>query len=184
MNPSWTFAALSILGMLAGFLLLNVLHFRLFRVRVVLYATLFDAVVACGGFVALYAVAGVRAFPQPPSFVGVCVLAALLACVLYAFVFPAIFDRSLSLYLLSKVDERGGRVTVAELGVLSSVDYVREMRVVEQRIEEQVASGTITVEGDAVRLTARGRRVLRVSSLFRAWLLPATRAGSGNEGRA
>ena len=56
-----------------------------------------------------------------------------------------------------------------------SQEYVREHRLVDVRLTEQVASGTVEIRDGCVRLTARGVRAAEFSRLFRAQFLPRHR---------
>lgn len=81
---------------------------------------------------------------------------------------PVTIDRSVSVYLLSTIEQRQqAGVSPSELERLFVAGYVRKMDAVGRRIAEQKASGNITVDGKGqVRLTEQGLRFLRISRLL------------------
>jgi len=54
-------------------------------------------------------------------------------------------------------------------------EYVKEHRLVDVRLTEQLESGTIRIDDGCVRLTARGERLASLSRSFRKHLLPRQR---------
>jgi hypothetical protein len=95
----------------------------------------------------------------------------------YAFAIsvPTIIDRSLSFYMLEKIQQRGGGLRQDRFEQVFTQEYAREHQLVAVRLTEQVASGTVSIEGDCVRLTERGQRLADFSRFFRRHFLPRQR---------
>jgi hypothetical protein len=154
------------------FLCIGIVHFRFLAVTVVLYAALLDAALAA-------VVTAVIAFgPLRPRLTATAAEIALSLClgvllaVLYSIMVPTLIDRSLSLYMLEKLHAHGAGITPESLARAITEDYFDERRVVDARLIEQLKSGTITIANGCVRLTPRGKLVVRLSQLYRKTLLP------------
>lgn len=93
---------------------------------------------------------------------------------------PTIIDRSLSFYLLEKIQREGGGVVLSNLNELVATDYLTEYRVIDMRVTEQLKSGTIYISGDCVRLTTWGEKVAIFSSFFRKNFLAKKRLINNN----
>lgn len=155
-------------------LLVYYIHMRYFRVNVVLYACIMDAVVA-GILVAVasYATKQFRAF----SGLEVVQLMAiwLLGGYVFAISIPTVIDRSLSFYILEKIQQRGGGIRQDAFKQVFTEEYVREHRLVDVRLTEQLQSGTISIANGCVKLTLRGDRLAAFSRFYRRNLLPTHR---------
>lgn len=151
-----------------------VLHARLFPVDVVLYSALGDAAVAA----ALCAVAIWRmpwfSLLQATERL-LLVLVWLLGGYAFAISIPTVIDRSLSFYILEKLEQRGGGIRADAMERVIATEFMGEYRVTDARLTEQLASGTIEIDDGCVRLTPKGRRIAAFSSYFRAKLLPRER---------
>ena len=95
----------------------------------------------------------------------------------YAFAIsvPTVIDRSLSFYLLEKLQQRGGGIRQDRFQDVFVKEYMVEHRLVDVRLTEQLESGTIRIQNGCVRLTPRGERLASFSRWFRANLLPRRR---------
>jgi hypothetical protein len=147
-----------------------VIHARWLPVGVVFYAAILDAVLALlvtGGLLLACPRVGVL------DVVDRLLLALVLLLAGYAFAIsvPTVLDRSLSFYLLEKIEERGGRVPVARFEYIFTHEYIRDHQLVAIRLTEQEASGTVRVRNGCVELTERGRRLAGFSRFFRRELL-------------
>jgi hypothetical protein len=169
---------LRFLAATAGFLVLMlviwILHGRFLTVDVVFYSALADV----GAAVAIAALAlwGWRGFSGFNGFEKMQMLLAWsLIGYVYAISVPTVIDRSLSFYILEKLQQRGGELPYARFEDVFTHEYVREHQLVAVRLTEQQASGTITIESGCVRLTPRGRRLATFSRFFRQNLLPRHR---------
>jgi len=88
---------------------------------------------------------------------------------------PTVIDRSLSFYILEKLQQRGGGIALDRFESVFTEEYMREHRLVDVRLTEQLESGTITIEDGCVRLTQRGERLASFGRFFRTHWLPKTR---------
>lgn len=151
-----------------------VLHARLLPVDVVLYSALGDAAVAA----ALCSVVICRVSwfsPLQASERLLLVLVWLLGGYAFAISIPTVIDRSLSFYILEKLEQRGGGIRADAMERLIVTEFMSEYRVTDARLTEQLASGTIEIRDGCVRLTPKGRRIAAFSSAFRTHLLPRER---------
>lgn len=99
----------------------------------------------------------------------------LLAGYAFAISVPTVIDRSLSFYLLEKLQQRGGGIRQDRFQDVFVKEYMIEHRLVDVRLTEQLESGTIQIQDGCVRLTPRGERLAHFSRWFRANLLPRRR---------
>lgn len=173
MTKLWR-AVLATIFFVAVLLLVYGVHARFFNVDVVLYAAVLDGALACilaaallwrarwlallGGFERLQ-------------------LGAIWLLMAYAFAIsvPTVIDRSLSFYLLEKLQQRGGGIQRARFDEVFVREYMPEHRLVEIRLTEQLASGTVVLDGNCVRLTQRGQRLASFGRYFRQHFLPRQR---------
>jgi len=167
-------AFLATLAFIAGLLLIYYLHMRYFRVDVVLYASIFDAgvalVVVLGG---VYVLGWFRDFSRLELIQ--LALIWLLGGYVFAISVPTVIDRSLSFYILEKLQQRGGGIRDDAFRQVFTDEYVREHHLVEVRLTEQLQSGTIEIRDGCVKLTARGERLASFSRFYRQNLLPTHR---------
>lgn len=150
------------------------IHMRYFRVNVVFYATILDAVIAV--VVVFGAFAARRWFRE---FTGLeaaqLVLIWLLGGYAFAISVPTVIDRSLSFYILEKLEQRGGGIREDAFRQVFTEEYVREHHLVEVRLTEQLQSGTISIQDGCVKLTPWGARLATFSRFYRKNLLPTHR---------
>lgn len=170
---AWT-AMLAALPVIV-FAVVNFVHFRHFRVRVVGYDALLDVAIAA----ALTLLAYLALLRRRAATNGLESLLALLAgtlgAMLFAIVVPTVVDRSLSVWILEKLQQRGGAIRESAFEQVLMREYFPEHRLVDIRLTEQLNSGTITIENGCVRLTPRGERVAHWSRLYRQTMLPRHR---------
>lgn len=168
-------------GLLASsvFLLLllsfHIAHIRFFPVDVVFYAAIFD------GFLASLATSGIvflsRYFSLYNLFEKI-QMATIWILTSYAFAIsvPTVIDRSLSFYILEKLQQRGGGIQLSSFEEVFTKEYVKEHRLVDVRLTEQQASGTIVINDDGcVKLTEFGQKLASFSSYYRNNFLPKKR---------
>ena len=165
---------LASLGYLILLLSVYLTHVRFFRVDVVLYSALFDALLAtvlAGGLLGILKIFKV--------FSGFEKLQAMLVWLLLGYIFaisvPTVIDRSLSFYILEKLQQRGGGIKLASFEDVFVKEYMPEHRLVDVRITEQQQSGTIQVKNGCVLLTERGQTLATFSRFFRNHFLPKQR---------
>jgi hypothetical protein len=88
---------------------------------------------------------------------------------------PTVIDRSLSFYILEKMQQRGGGVKLGSFNDIFTKEYVIEHRLMDVRLTEQVESGTIVIDDGCVLLTPRGERIAQFGRYFRTNWLPKKR---------
>ena len=93
---------------------------------------------------------------------------------------PTVIDRSLSFYILEKIQQRGGGIRLEKFEEVFTREYVKEHRLVDVRLTEQQQSGTIKIENGCVTLTKWGERLAAFSLFFRQNFLPKQRLLMGN----
>ncbi|MBQ0918440.1 hypothetical protein KBW71_08280 [Hydrogenophaga aromaticivorans] len=103
----------------------------------------------------------------------------LASCVLVGYILaisvPTVIDRSLSFYILEKLQQRGGGIQLGKFNYIFTTEYMREHRLVDIRLTEQTESGTIVIDGDCVKLTPKGEKIASFGRFFRQSLLPKQR---------
>lgn len=88
---------------------------------------------------------------------------------------PTVIDRSLSFYILEKLQQRGGAIQLSKFDYIFTTEYMREHKLVDIRLTEQSQSGTIVIDGDCVKLTSKGNSLANFSHFFRQNFLPKKR---------
>ncbi|MGE8263160.1 MAG: hypothetical protein ACN6RF_11580 [Stenotrophomonas sp.] len=167
-------AGLATVVFILGLLLTYYIHMRYFRVNVVLYASVFDAVIA---LIVAFGVLHLCKWFSDFSRLELIQLMAiwLLGGYLFAISVPTVIDRSLSFYILEKLQQRGGGIREDAFREVFTDEYVREHHLVEVRLTEQLQSGTIEIQRGCVKLTERGDRLASFSRFYRKNLLPTHR---------
>jgi uncharacterized membrane protein YcgQ (UPF0703/DUF1980 family) len=154
-------------------ILVYLIHSFYFPVNVVFYAAMFDASFA------LIITVGIFCFPYFSVFSNfekslITIILILLGYAISITV-PTVIDRSLSFYILEKLDQRGGSIKLSSFENIIKNEFMKEHRIVDVRITEQYESGTITINNDCVQLTKRGEALVSFSLFFRNNLLPKKR---------
>ena len=93
----------------------------------------------------------------------------------FAISIPTVIDRSLSFYLLEKIQQRGGGIQKSGFEDVFIKEYMPEHHLVEIRLTEQLESGTIIIENSCVKLTKKGEILATISRYFRKHFLPKRR---------
>ncbi len=150
------------------------IHINYFNVNVVFYAAIGDSLIATAlaGFI-LFTVKYFRLFNFFEKTQMLCLW--VLAGYALAISVPTVIDRSLSFYILEKLHQRGGGIRLDHFEEVFTKEYVKEHRLVDIRLTEQLASGTITIVNGCVKLTPKGQRLEAFSRAFRNHLLPKQR---------
>jgi hypothetical protein len=155
-------------------LIVYVLHVRYMPVSVVFYSAIADAVLAT--ILALIVISSVRWFKVFTRFeaLQLCCIWLLLG---YSFAIsvPTVIDRSLSFYILEKLQQRGGGIMLSAFDDVFTKEYVKEQRLVDVRLTEQQQSGTVEIKDGCVKLTEWGQTIATRSRYFRAHFLPKQR---------
>lgn len=155
-------------------LLIYMAHVRFFKVDVVLYSAIFDALLATAvGGIFLAALNFFSVFSWFEKIQTMFVW--LLLGYIFAISVPTVIDRSLSFYILEKLQQRGGGIKLSSFEDVFVKEYMPEHRLVDVRITEQQQSGTIQVKNGCVLLTERGQTLATLSRYFRNHFLPKQR---------
>ena len=152
-------------------LLTYYLHIRYFTVNVVFYAAIADGVIAA--VVTGLLIAGSGSFNGFEKLQLVVIW--LLAGYCFAISVPTVIDRSLSFYILEKLQQRGGGILHDRFADVFTQEYLKEHRLVDVRLTEQQASGTIVIQNGCVKLTPKGQQLAGASRYFRQHFLPKQR---------
>jgi hypothetical protein len=150
------------------------LHITFFNINVLFYAAIADAIMAAffTGFI-FYTVGYFRPFNWFEKMQ--LVLIWLLIGYALAISVPTVIDRSLSFYILEKLQQRGGGIKLDSFEQVFTQEYVKEHRLVDVRLTEQAESGTIRIENGCVKLTEKGKNIASFSRAFRQNFLPKHR---------
>jgi len=150
------------------------LHVRYFEVNVVFYSSLQDVGIAAAlSCVLLFLL---KPFGVFNTFEKLQLLAIwLLGGYAFAISIPTVIDRSLSFYVLEKLEQRGGGIRQEAFERLFTREYVREHRLVDVRLTEQLQSGTIAIAEGCVKLTEKGKTIADFSRFYRLHFLPKKR---------
>lgn len=146
-------------------------HIRFFTVNVVFYAAIADGVISALLTGLVMSVS--RTFNSFEKLLLVVIW--VLAGYAFAISVPTVIDRSLSFYILEKLQQRGGGIQQARFADVFTQEYLKEHRLVDVRLTEQLQSGTIAIENGCVRLTDKGQRLAAASRYFRQNFLPKQR---------
>ena len=169
---------LKLLGATALFglllLVVYVVHVRYVPVNVVFYSAILDDVLATGlTLLVLAAIGWLRSFSRFEIAQMVCIW--LLLGYSFAISVPTVIDRSLSFYILEKLQQRGGGIKLDAFDQVFTQEYVKEHRLVDVRLTEQKQSGTIVIRNGCVLLTDWGQTIATTSRYFRNHFLPKQR---------
>jgi hypothetical protein len=83
--------------------------------------------------------------------------------------FPVTIDRSVTVFLLSRIDASGHPVSERELQQIFESEYLGQMQQIHRRVKEQRLSGNIEVSQGKIALTSNGKRFLSVSRTIGSW---------------
>jgi hypothetical protein len=167
-------AFLATIGFVVALALIHYIHIQFFSVNVVFYAAIQDGVMA-----ALVSAGALYAFKRFALFnrfeKNALVVIWLLAAYSFAISIPTVIDRSLSFYILEKLQQRGGSIQQSRFAEVFIHEYLPEHRLVDVRLTEQLESKTIQIEQGCVSLTPRGEALASFSRYYRQHFLPKQR---------
>lgn len=155
-------------------LTVHAIHMTMFRVNVVFYAALADALMAaaiCG--IAMFYVGYFRTLSCFEN--SQLIVIWLLSGYAFAITVPTVIDRSLSFYILEKIQQRGGGIKQNSFVKIFNQEYVKEHHLMDIRITEQLESGTIVIVDGCVHLTEKGKLMANFGRFYRTHLLPKKR---------
>lgn len=154
-------------------------HVSFFKVNVVFYAAITDAIVAT--LLAGAVLFALDFFRPLGGFEKTQLLVIwLLAGYGFAISVPTVIDRSLSFYILEKLQQRGGGIRQDSFEYVFTHEYLKEHRLVDVRLTEQLESGTIIIKDGCVKLTKKGELIASFGRFYRQNLLPKKRLLMGN----
>ena len=149
-------------------------HVNFFKVNVVFYAAIGDGVVA-----AFMTGVILQFLPYFRVFGGFEKLQLVVIWLLFGYSFaisvPTVIDRSLSFYILEKLQQRGGGIKQDSFEQVFTQEYVKEHHLVDVRLTEQLQSGTIAINDGCVTLTEKGQMIASFGRFFRTHWLPKQR---------
>jgi len=144
------------------------------KVNVVFYAAIFDGIVAAliaGVMLVVFkyfrVLGGFEKFQL--------IVIWLLVGYAFAISVPTVIDRSLSFYILEKLQQRGGGIKQDSFEQVFTQEYVKEHHLVDVRLTEQLESGTIVIRDGCVTLTEKGKTIASFGRYFRTHWLPKQR---------
>jgi hypothetical protein len=150
------------------------LHINFFKVDVVFYAAIGDGMIGCAiAAVLLYVLNIFKIFTRFEKFLLIVIWA--IAGYSLAISVPTVIDRSLSFYILEKIQQRGGGIKKDAFRQIFTDEYVKEHHLVDVRLTEQLESGSIIIIDQCVKLTDKGQAIARFSREFRQHWLPKKR---------
>lgn len=159
-------------------LTLYIIHINFFQVDVVFYSALLDGVLAT---ILVSIIFFKTRYFELFNYFEKIQMSIIWLMLGYAFAIsvPTVIDRSLSFYILEKLQQRGGGIKVTSFEEVFTKEYVKEHRLVDVRLTEQQTSGTIVIQNGCVKLTKRGQFLARFSRYFRQNFLPKQRLLAG-----
>lgn len=158
------------------FLIIYAIHITYFKVGVILYSVLMDGLIAIFlTSIMLYFVFHIFTKSEKIMLLTIWILCG------YAFAIsvPTVLDRSLSFYILEKLQQRGGGIKIESFEQVFTQEYMVEHRLVDVRLTEQLYSGTIDIKNGCVIITSKGKRLAEFSRYFRTNWLPRYRLIAG-----
>ena len=149
------------------------IYINQFNVNVLLYSSLFCVLISL-------AIATIFLFSIKVKYVNFFEkILILIICALtgYSLVLslPTVIDRSLSFYILEKLDQRGGGIKVDKMDIVFTKEYLKEHRLIDIRLTEQLKTKTVIIDKNCLRLTSKGKKVVLFSTIFRQYFLPKQR---------
>lgn len=154
--------------------LIYYIHITYFSLNVIFYAAIADGLLATllAGLILFTAA---YFYPFNSFEKSQMILIWLLAGYAFAISVPTVIDRSLSFYILEKIQQRGGGIKLDSFEQVFTKEYLKEHRLIDVRLTEQLESGTIIIEGECVKLTEKGNTIAAFSRAFRQNFLPKQR---------
>lgn len=150
------------------------IHIRFFKVDVVFYSAIYDGMFAViTSALILFLLPYFKAFNSFEKIQMIFIW--ILGSYIFAISVPTVLDRSLSFYILEKIQQRGGGILESGFEDVFTKEYIKEHRLVDVRLTEQVSSGTVIIDNGCVKLTKRGQYLATFSRFFRTNLLAKNR---------
>lgn len=167
-------AVVSSILFIINLLIIYYIHIAFYRISVVFYAAIADAFLASvlTGLVTFW-----MSYFRPLNNFEKSQLIVIWLLFGYGFAIsvPTVIDRSLSFYILEKLQQRGGGIEQNRFEEVFTKEYFKEARVVDVRLTEQLESGTINIKDGCVMLTKKGELIATFGRTFRQNLLSKKR---------
>ena len=145
---------LSCLLILVIFAVVHIVHFRILKPEVVLKACIIDIVISCFVGSLLY----LMLLKNDVFVIFSALVTMTLGLAIYAILVPTMVDRSLSVYMLVYLDESvDGSLTKDQLK-----NMLINETILEKRIAEHERAGAISVDGEKITLTKKGRLASKI----------------------
>jgi hypothetical protein len=124
--------------------------------------------------------------PDLPTAIGAIALS-LAFNISFLITFPVTFDRSITMFLLARIERQDGQLDGRALEQVYVREYLGQMGQIDRRIAEQDVSGNIRVRHGHIWITPQGRRLLIGARAVGHWFgadprfvsAPDIRAGTG-----
>lgn len=159
-------------------ILIYITHINFFYVNVIFYSAILDSILAA--IIITFLLKYNKYFKIFSFFEKALIfIICLLLGYSLALSIPTIIDRSLSFYILEKIQEKGSSIKEKKFEELFIKEYMIEHQLVKVRLTEQLESGTIVIENGCVKLTKLGETFASMSRNFRKHFLAKKRLLSG-----
>lgn len=76
---------------------------------------------------------------------------------------PVTIDRSVTVFLLARLDAQERPISEGELQTIFEDEYLGHLRQIRRRVEEQEMTGNVAASADGIALTANGRNFVALS---------------------
>lgn len=156
------------------YILIYYLYVNTFKVNVILYTSIYIAFIVLIAYALIIKFTNIIIIFNNYEIINAIIIAGLIGYSI-AISIPTVLDRSLSFYILEKLDQRGGSIKLDKFEYIFTNEYVRESKLVDIRITEQLKSGTIEIDNDCVKLTEKGKRLAHFNAEFRKYFSPKKR---------
>jgi len=153
---------------------IHYVHFRFMLVNVVLFSAVLDGLLATLITCVILFTNRFFSTVQVSEKILLSVIF-LLTCYTLALSIPAVIDRSLSFYILEKLQQRGGGIMLDRMPEVFTQEYMQEHHLVDIRMTEQMEAGTVVVRDGCVLLTPWGNSMATASRFYRLHFLPTRR---------
>ena len=153
---------------------IHYIHFRFMLVNVVLFSAVLDGLLATGVTGLILFTGRYFSLVQYSEKI-LLLLIFLLTGYTLALSIPAVIDRSLSFYILEKLQQRGGGILLDRMPEVFTQEYMKEHHLVDIRMTEQMEAGTVVVRDGCVQLTPWGHSMATASRFYRLHFLPTRR---------
>lgn len=124
----------------------------------------------CAGLIAVVAaIAARRVAALDLSTVVGAVALSLAFNISFLIVFPVTFDRSITMFLLARIERQDGVLDARGLEQVYVREYLGDMRQIDRRIAEQSLSGNIRMDRGRIHITPQGRSLLTSGRRIGGW---------------